>query len=125
MAVYIKSANCPGGCAENPCCSLDQGRTETEDGPETFTDNIDVSAQAGDDMAVLFEWVVGFTDGFARFRLLADAVEIFDSGCVNNTTTDSDVVVVPGGTATLTVEVEQECSGTWSENFWEWVISCA
>jgi len=126
MATYIKSTNCTAGCLENPCCNLTEERIQTTDGPDTVTDNFDVSAQAGSNMPVVFEWNVGFSTGNARFRLLADAVEIYDTGCVGSAATPgSDTVTVPAGTATLTVEVTQECSGTWEDNFWEWYLYCA
>jgi len=124
MATYIKSTNCTAGCLENPCCNLTESATQSTDGPDTITENINVAAQAGSSMPVVFEWNVGFSGGNARFRLLADAVEIYDTGCVGNTP-GSDTVTVPAGTTTLTVEVTQECSGTWEDNFWEWDLFCA
>jgi hypothetical protein len=125
MAVQLRSKNCiHAGCYDSPCCEIDEsGFDDGSDGPDTRTDNYNVSAQTGSNLFVFVQFSIGFTDGFARLQLKADGVEIYNSGCTN--TGDTDIVMVPSGTTTLSAVITQECSGTWEENSWEYFISCA
>lgn len=130
MAIWIKSPRGGDCCACRPdvcddCCTLDEYNFGNQATPGNATYDYSVTGQFGGGGTVYLDYTTDFSGCYARFRVYADAVEIYDTGCVEQPTwATSAAITIPAGTIQISVRVDWGCSGTWTECGWEYDIYC-
>ena len=130
MAVWIKSP-LGGTCCEcqpdicGSCCTIDETSFGDQATPGNATCDYNVSGQFVSAGSVLLDFTTSFTGCYARFRVYADSVEKYDTGCVQQVSwATSPAISIPAGTIQISVRVDWGCSGSWVECVWEYALYC-
>lgn len=110
MATYIKSTNCGGGCGCEFGVEVEPNDDFTFDVTGLFCWAHDVQVDIDPFECYFFaEAGGGFNVASRRIEIYANAVLIYDSGCVHAGITTN--VTVPAGTTSLRIVNTYDCAG--------------